>query len=96
MPDSVSLSSQYKRQFGWRDWASILKELPPLHGQTVLDLGCGVGDLAAELVARGARVIGCDVASAADVVVLRRNSHPFCKCGEQGLFSLIRHDRESA
>jgi len=57
----MSLSSQYKRQFGWRDWASVLKELPPLHGQTVIDLGCGVGDLAAELVARGARVIGCDM-----------------------------------
>ena len=57
----MSLSSQYKRQFGWRDWASVLKGLPPLHGQTVIDLGCGVGDLAAELVARGARVIGCDI-----------------------------------
>jgi SAM-dependent methyltransferase len=57
----MSLSCQYKRQFGWRDWASVLKELPPLHGQTVIDLGCGVGDLAAEFVARGARVIGCDI-----------------------------------
>ena len=56
----MSLSSEYKRQFGWRDWPSVLKELPPLHGQSVIDLGCGVGDLAAELVARGARVIGCD------------------------------------
>lgn len=57
----MSLSSDYKRQFGWRDWPSILNELPSLHGQTVIDLGCGVGDLAAELVARGARVIGCDM-----------------------------------
>lgn len=57
----MSLTSQYKRQFRWRDWASVFKELPPLQGQTVIDLGCGVGDLAAELVARGARVIGCDV-----------------------------------
>jgi ubiquinone/menaquinone biosynthesis C-methylase UbiE len=57
----MSLSNQYKRQFGWRDWASVLKELPPLRGQTVIDLGCGVGDLAAELVARGAHVVGCDM-----------------------------------
>jgi ubiquinone/menaquinone biosynthesis C-methylase UbiE len=57
----MSLSSQYKRQFGGRDWASVLEALPPLRGQTVIDLGCGVGDLAAELVARGARVIGCDM-----------------------------------
>jgi len=34
--------------------------VPPLDGKTVLDLGCGVGDQAAELVARGARVIGID------------------------------------
>jgi SAM-dependent methyltransferase len=56
----MSLSSEYKRQVGWRDWRTILGALPSLQGQTVLDLGCGVGDLAAELVARGARVIGFD------------------------------------
>jgi SAM-dependent methyltransferase len=56
----MSLSSEYKRQFGWRDWTSVLNALPALHGQTVFDLGCGVGDLAAELIARGARVIGYD------------------------------------
>jgi SAM-dependent methyltransferase len=34
--------------------------LPPLAGKTVLDLGCSIGDQAAELAARGARVIGVD------------------------------------
>ncbi len=57
----MSLSSEYKQQFGWRDWPTIFAALPSLHGQTVLDLGCGVGDLAAEFVARGARVIGVDM-----------------------------------
>ncbi len=38
----------------------ILDVLPSLAGQTVLDLGCGVGDQAAELAARGAHVIGLD------------------------------------
>jgi ubiquinone/menaquinone biosynthesis C-methylase UbiE len=57
----MSLSSEYKRQFGWRDWRSIINGLPSLNGKTVMDLGCGVGDLAAELVSRGARVIGCDM-----------------------------------
>ncbi len=56
----MRLASEYRRQFGWRDWQRVLSELPPLGGQTVLDLGCGVGDLAAELEARGARVIGLD------------------------------------
>jgi SAM-dependent methyltransferase len=35
--------------------------LPPIVGQTVLDLGCSVGDQTKELVARGADVIGFDV-----------------------------------
>ena len=57
----MSLSDEYKRQFGWRSWSSIFDALPPLHGRTILDLGCGVGDQAAEMVARGARVIGIDM-----------------------------------
>ena len=56
----MSLASDYKRQFAWRDWPRVFHALPPLRGRTVLDLGCGVGDQAAELVARGARVIGLD------------------------------------
>lgn len=56
----VSLADEYKRQFRWRDWPTAISALPPLAGMTVLDLGCGPGDLAATLVARGARVIGVD------------------------------------
>ena len=57
----MSLSSEYKRQFRWRAWPTIFDALPSLRGQTILDLGCGVGDLAAEFVARGAHVIGVDM-----------------------------------
>ncbi len=57
----MSLADEYKRQLAWRDWASVLDALPPLQGKTVLDLGCGVGDQAAQLAARGARVIGLDL-----------------------------------
>lgn len=57
----MSLSADYKRQFAWRSWSTILDALHPIAGQTVLDLGCGVGDQAAELAARGARVIGVDM-----------------------------------
>jgi SAM-dependent methyltransferase len=57
----MSLSDDYRRQFAWRDWPRVLEALPPLRGWTVLDLGCGVGDLAAELVGRGARVVGVDL-----------------------------------
>lgn len=57
----MSIVKEYKRQRAWRDWPTILDSLPPLQGQTVLDLGCGVGDVAADLAARGARVIGIDM-----------------------------------
>ncbi|MBI4248368.1 MAG: class I SAM-dependent methyltransferase [Elusimicrobia bacterium] len=56
----MSLADDYKRQFGWRPWPSIFDALPSLPEQIVLDLGCGVGDQAAEFAARGARVIGID------------------------------------
>lgn len=57
----MTLSTEYRRQLAWRDWPRVFEALPSLRGQTVLDLGCGVGDLAAELVERGARVIGVDL-----------------------------------
>jgi ubiquinone/menaquinone biosynthesis C-methylase UbiE len=48
----MSLSTEYHRQREWRAWPKIFDALPLPRGQTVLDLGCGVGDQAAELVAR--------------------------------------------
>lgn len=57
----MSLTNDYKRQLAWRAWPAIFDALPPLSGQTILDLGCGPGDQAVELVARGAYVIGVDL-----------------------------------
>ena len=57
---TMSLIAEYHRQRAWRAWPTMLDALPPLAGRTVLDLGCGMGDLAAELVQRGARVVGFD------------------------------------
>ena len=57
----MDLAEEYRRQKPWRSWSAILDALPPLDDKTVLDLGCGIGDVAAELVARGARVIGYDL-----------------------------------
>ena len=56
----MSLASEYRRQFRWRAWPLVFAELPPLAETTVLDLGCGIGDLTAEFVARGARAVGVD------------------------------------
>jgi len=57
----MSLSEEYRRQFSWRDWPRALDALPSLQGMSVLDLGCGAGDLSAEMAARGARVIGLEL-----------------------------------
>jgi len=56
----MGLAEEYRRQFAWRSWPKILSLLPAIDGQVVLDLGCGIGDQAAELAARGAHVIGVD------------------------------------
>lgn len=56
----MSLVEEYRQQQAFRSWPRILDALPEVAGRTVLDLGCGAGDLAAELVRRGARVVGVD------------------------------------
>ena len=56
----MTLVDDYARQYRWRSWALVLDALSNIDGQVVLDLGCGIGDLAVELSARGASVIGVD------------------------------------
>ncbi len=56
----MSLADDYKRQSGWRSWTTVFDVLPPVAGQTVLDLGCAVGEQAALLAERGEHVIGID------------------------------------
>jgi ubiquinone/menaquinone biosynthesis C-methylase UbiE len=56
----MTLAAEYRQQFGWRSWNLILQQLPLRSGQTVLDMGCGIGDQARELGARGCKVIGLD------------------------------------
>lgn len=56
----MTVADEYRRQFAWRDWNTAFDALPSLAGRRVLDLGCGIGDQAAELVARGATVVGVD------------------------------------
>jgi SAM-dependent methyltransferase len=59
----LTLSDEYQKQYRWRPWPEIFAALPPLAGKTVLDLGCAIGQQAAELDARGARVIGVDASA---------------------------------
>lgn len=56
----ASLAEQYDRQRRWRDFGSIYERLGSLDGLHVLDAGCGSGTVCADLVARGAEVVGID------------------------------------
>ena len=56
----MSLIDEYRRQYAWRDWSRALSLCPTLPNQHVLDLGCGPGDIAAELSARGLSITGVD------------------------------------
>ena len=60
----MSYIEHYKNQYRWRSWETVYDLLPDMHGQTVLDLGCGVGDQAADFIAQGAYVIGVDMSEA--------------------------------
>jgi SAM-dependent methyltransferase len=57
---SMALEDEYRHQLRWRAWDTILDALPGLAGTLVYDLGCGIGDQAALLTGRGARVVGID------------------------------------
>jgi len=57
----MNLVEEYKNQYQWREWHKVYDLLPNLMGQTVLDLGCGVGDQSADFIKRKAHVIGVDL-----------------------------------
>lgn len=56
----MSLSNEYQQQLSWRSWEQALDLCPIVPGQTVLDLGCGPGDVSGLLSARGCIVTGVD------------------------------------
>ena len=52
----------YQNQFGyvWQSAESLIEQLAPKEGDRILDLGCGTGQLTAQIADRGADVIGLD------------------------------------
>lgn len=52
----------------------ILSYLDPKPGETILDLGCGTGDLTNEIFLSGARVIGVD--NSAEMIVAAKSKFP--------------------
>jgi cyclopropane fatty-acyl-phospholipid synthase-like methyltransferase len=57
---SSELSAQYERQERWRHWDEALTRIALQAGQQILDLGCGVGEVAGRFYRRGAQGIGVD------------------------------------
>ncbi|MEO8696762.1 MAG: methyltransferase domain-containing protein [Acidimicrobiales bacterium] len=55
-------ATNYDNRFGFvsRGGDSLIDLLDPQPGERVLDLGCGTGELAAKIAARGASVVGLD------------------------------------
>ncbi len=51
---------QDKHSFVWRYGANLLELLDPQSGERILDIGCGTGQLTAEIARSGAQVTGLD------------------------------------
>ncbi len=82
----MSLSEEYRRQFLWRDWQRALTLCPIKPGEQVVDLGCGPGDIAAELEARGAVVTGID--SSPELLTVASRRAPAARFEQQDLSKL--------
>lgn len=53
-----------KHSFVWKLGASVIELLAPRPGERILDLGCGTGQLTAQIAESGASVVGLDNSSA--------------------------------
>jgi trans-aconitate methyltransferase len=60
--------------FVWNYGSNLVALLDPKPGEYILDLGCGTGQLTAEIAARGARVVGLD--SSPEMIAQARINYP--------------------
>jgi ubiquinone/menaquinone biosynthesis C-methylase UbiE len=79
----VTLVSEYRKQFAWRDWNRALSLCPLTPGQRVLDLGCGAGDVSGVLAARGLVVTGVDANE--ELLAAAQARYPQCRFERQDL-----------
>jgi trans-aconitate 2-methyltransferase len=65
---------QDQHSFVWRYGANLVESLNPQPGERILDLGCGTGQLTAEIARSGATVIGLD--KSAEMLTEARKNYP--------------------
>jgi len=65
---------QDRHSFVWRYGANLLELLEPRPDERILDLGCGTGQLTAEIARSGAQTIGLD--SSEEMIAQARNNFP--------------------
>ena len=61
-----------KHSYVWQYGTQMLEILAPKPGESILDLGCGTGQLTAQIAATGAKVVGLDAAKSA-IATCRQN-----------------------
>ena len=66
-----------RHSYVWQFGGSLLELLQPRAGERILDLGCGTGQLTAEIAASGAQVVGLD--SSPEMLGQARQNYPHLK-----------------
>jgi trans-aconitate methyltransferase len=65
---------QDQHSFVWRYGASLIASMNPQSGERILDIGCGTGQLTAEIARSGATVVGLD--NSAEMLAEARKNYP--------------------
>jgi trans-aconitate methyltransferase len=65
---------QDQHSFVWRYGANLMESLNPQPGERILDIGCGTGQLTAEIARSGATVAGLD--NSAEMLAEARRNYP--------------------
>ncbi|MBE7214269.1 methyltransferase domain-containing protein [Shewanella benthica] len=57
----MNLFQEYEKQQGWRDWSRFVELIPLTANDTVIDLGCSVGDVSRMFSRQVKHVVGVDI-----------------------------------